>query len=147
MRLGERLADRFEIEQQIGTGGMGEVFRARDPITGEVVAVKVIAGGRAARSARFTREVEMLAALSHPGVVRYISHGETASGELYLIVEWLEGEDLVAAAGARAADGGGVSAAGAARGGGAGRGARARDRPPRSEAAQPVPAGQPTSRR
>ena len=94
MALGALLGDRFAIEQPIGTGGMGEVFRARDRRSGEAVAVKVLSDGRGHRSARFVREVEMLAELSHPGIVRYVSHGETAAGELFLVMEWLDGEDL-----------------------------------------------------
>jgi eukaryotic-like serine/threonine-protein kinase len=94
MRLGDVLGERFEIERRIGTGGMGEVFRARDPVSGEAVAVKVISDGRTHRSARFAREVELLAELSHPGIVRYVDHGETPAGELYLVMEWLDGEDL-----------------------------------------------------
>ncbi|HSK04999.1 MAG TPA: protein kinase, partial [Kofleriaceae bacterium] len=94
MRLGEVLGERFEIERRIGTGGMGEVFRARDPVSGETVAVKVISDGRKHRSARFAREVELLAELSHPGIVRYVDHGETPAGELFLVMEWLDGEDL-----------------------------------------------------
>ena len=94
MELGELLGDRFEIEQQIATGGMGEVFRARDRASGEAVAVKVISDGRGHRTARFAREVELLSELSHPGIVRYISHGETPSGALFLVMEWLDGEDL-----------------------------------------------------
>ncbi|HWO22987.1 MAG TPA: protein kinase [Kofleriaceae bacterium] len=92
------LVDRFEIERRIGAGGMGEVFRARDRLTGDPVAVKLIASSssdpRDHRTARFVREVELLAKLSHPGIVRYITHGETPSGELFLVMEWLEGEDL-----------------------------------------------------
>jgi len=96
MGLRELLGDRFEIEQQIAAGGMGEVFRARDRISGEVVAVKVVSDGREHRTARFAREVELLAELSHPGIVRYVAHGETPSGELFLAMEWLDGEDLKA---------------------------------------------------
>jgi eukaryotic-like serine/threonine-protein kinase len=94
MRLGALLGDRFEIEQQVGTGGMGEVFRGRDRDSGEAVAVKLIADGREHHSVRFAREVEMLSELSHPGIVRYIAHGELPTGELFLIMEWLDGEDL-----------------------------------------------------
>jgi serine/threonine protein kinase len=94
MELGVLVDDRFEIEQQIGTGGMSEVFRARDRASGQVVAIKVIADGREHRTERFTREVELLAELTHPGIVRYVSHGEMPSGELFLVMEWLEGEDL-----------------------------------------------------
>jgi serine/threonine protein kinase len=96
MRPGERLDDRFELEQPIGAGGMGTVFRARDPISGETVAVKVLSEGEGHRTERFAREVKVLAELSHPGIVRYISHGVTPSGELFLVMEWIDGEVLKA---------------------------------------------------
>jgi hypothetical protein len=96
MKLGALLSDRFEIAQPIATGGMGEVFRALDRASGEAVAVKVISEERGHRSARFAREVELLAELSHPGIVRYIAHGETPAGARFLVMEWLDGEDLKA---------------------------------------------------
>jgi eukaryotic-like serine/threonine-protein kinase len=92
---GDLLADRFEIEHQIKTGGMGEIFRARDRSSNETVAVKIISDLRGHRAARFGREVALLSELSHPGIVRYLSHGVTASGELFLVMEWLDGEDLL----------------------------------------------------
>ena len=42
------------------------------------------------RGARFAREVQLLSELSHPGIVRYIAHGVTPSGALFLVMEWLE---------------------------------------------------------
>src|SRR4051812_44334648 len=96
MRPGELLGDRFEIEQPIGSGGMGMVFRARDPVSGETVAIKVIAGDQSQVTERFAREIGVLAALSHPGIVRYISHGVTGAGELFLAMEWVEGETVKA---------------------------------------------------
>jgi hypothetical protein len=96
MMPGEQLGERFQLEQRIGSGGMGEVFRARDSISGEVVAIKVIADNRSHRTTRFEREIKLLAELSHPGIVRYISHGVTPSGELFLVMEWLDGEVLEA---------------------------------------------------
>jgi len=96
MELGDLLGDRFEIEQRVAAGGMGEVFRARDRVSGELVAVKVMAEGREHRTARFAREVELLAELSHPGIVRYVAHGETPSRRRFLAMEWLDGEDLKA---------------------------------------------------
>jgi tetratricopeptide (TPR) repeat protein len=96
VRPGERLGDRFELEQPIGSGGMGTVFRARDPISGEAVAVKVISGEQVHITERFAREVKVLAELTHPGIVRYISHGTMPSGELFLVMEWLDGEVLKA---------------------------------------------------
>src|SRR4051812_17924256 len=94
MKPGEQLSDRLELEQAIGSGGMGEVFRARDRISGEVVAVKVISDEPSQLTERFAREIQVLAELSPPGIVRYASHGVTSSGELFLVMEWLDGEDL-----------------------------------------------------
>ena len=93
MQSGELLGDRFELERLSGSGGMGQVFRARDRQTGQPVAVKVIRERGQVRG-RFAREIELLAELAHPGIVRYIGHGETTHGQPYLAMEWLEGEDL-----------------------------------------------------
>jgi eukaryotic-like serine/threonine-protein kinase len=90
----ERLVDRFELEHQVGAGGMGEVFRAHDSVSGEAVAVKILSDERSHSTERFAREVELLSELSHPGIVRYISHGVTPSGKLFLVMEWLDGEAL-----------------------------------------------------
>ena len=91
---GELLGNRFEIERSVGSGGMGMVFRAHETITGEVVAVKVLSEERRHHTERFAREIQLLAKLSHPGIVRYISHGVTTSGEPYLVMEWVDGEVL-----------------------------------------------------
>jgi len=96
MMSGEQLSERWELEQAIGSGGMGVVFRARDRRSGEVVAVKVLADEHGLRTERFVREIQLLAELSHPGIVRYISHGVTSAGKLFLVMEWLDGEELQA---------------------------------------------------
>jgi tetratricopeptide (TPR) repeat protein len=88
------LEDRFEIEHLAGSGGMGRVYRARDRQSGGPVAVKVLHGDGAVEAERFAREVEALAGLSHPAIVRFVSHGRTAQGEPFLVTEWLDGEDL-----------------------------------------------------
>ncbi len=94
MMPGDLLGDRFEIEPSIGGGGMGTVFRAREPLSEEVVAIKVISDDRGHLAERFAREIEVLAELSHPGIVRYISHGVTSSGQRFLAMEWVDGEVL-----------------------------------------------------
>jgi tetratricopeptide (TPR) repeat protein/predicted Ser/Thr protein kinase len=94
MTPGQRLGDRFEIDQSIDSGGMGTVFRAHDAISEEVVAIKVISEERSHLAERFAREIKTLAQLSHPGIVRYISHGVTPSGERFLAMEWIDGEAL-----------------------------------------------------
>ena len=94
MNRGDVIAGRFEIEDPSGSGGMGQIYRARDRRSGEVVAVKVLHQVGVVEMERFTREAELLSTLEHPGVVRYIEGGATARGEPYLIMEWLEGETL-----------------------------------------------------
>jgi serine/threonine protein kinase len=45
---------------------------------------------------RFVREARILEALEHPALVRHVAHGQTKAGQPYLIMEWLDGEDLAA---------------------------------------------------
>src|SRR6185436_2602802 len=94
MQPGDVLEDRFELERHAGAGGMGAVFQARDRASGETVAVKVLLAERAPGDARFAREARVLSELSHPGIVRFVAHGVAPSGEPYLAMEWLSGEDL-----------------------------------------------------
>jgi hypothetical protein len=94
MRPGDLIGERFEIDKHVASGGMGQVFRARDVQSGELVAVKMLLGDLAAHMARFDHERRALARLSHPGIVRYVAHGLAASGQPYLAMEWLDGEDL-----------------------------------------------------
>jgi len=93
MEAGTRIADRFELKSLAGKGGMGEVWRAYDKHQRTDVAVKVLRIQGLA-SERFVREAQVLSTLDHPHVVRYVAHGATEDGQLYLAMEWLEGEDL-----------------------------------------------------
>ena len=92
MRPGMVIADRFEIEALARSGGMGSVYRARDKLSGQQVAIKTALD--AAHGDRFAREAVALSALRHPAIVRYVAHGSMPTGELYLAMEWLDGEDL-----------------------------------------------------
>jgi serine/threonine protein kinase len=94
MLPGELIAERFELEQLAQVGGMGAVFRARDRLSGERVAVKLLRAPGEGHDERFLREAALLAELRHPAIVRHVAHGRTVQGELYLAMEWLEGEDL-----------------------------------------------------
>src|SRR5215468_3190236 len=82
---GERLGP-YEISALLGAGGMGEVYRARDPRLGRDVAIKV---SREKFTERFEREARSIAALNHP----YICHLYDV-GPNYLVMELVEGELL-----------------------------------------------------
>ncbi|HEX2569521.1 MAG TPA: protein kinase [Polyangia bacterium] len=95
MSPGALVADRFEIEALAGSGGMGMVFRAHDRQTGRPVALKMlVAEPREHDTERLLREAQTLSELRHPGIAAYVSHGRTVEGQIFLAMEWLEGEDL-----------------------------------------------------
>src|SRR5690242_17429952 len=76
---GDALLTRYEVLGLAGSGGMGDVYRARDRASGKPVALKVLRG-EDGDSRRFAREAAVLRALEHPGVVRYEAHGVTEEG-------------------------------------------------------------------
>ena len=92
MQPGEEVAGRFTLEQRVGAGGMGVVWRAHDAVTSEPVALKVVKAG--APRERFAREATLLGSLEHPHIVSYVAHGALADGSPYLAMEWLDGEGL-----------------------------------------------------
>jgi eukaryotic-like serine/threonine-protein kinase len=96
MLLGAVIGDRFELKRLAGSGAMGEIFQAVDRSTGELVAVKVLSVLDPIASARFEREATVMASFRHFGIVAHVAHGTIPTGEQYLVMEWLEGEDLAA---------------------------------------------------
>ncbi len=86
----------YEIVALLGAGGMGEVYRARDPRLHREVAIKVLSAvfaQDAERMARFQREAELLASLNHPNIA--ILYGlEESEGERALVMELVEGPTL-----------------------------------------------------
>jgi serine/threonine protein kinase len=86
----------YEIVSQLGAGGMGEVYRAKDTTLNRDVAIKVLPDPFASdldRLARFTREAQTLAALNHPHIAA-IYGVEQSGGVRALVMELVEGEDL-----------------------------------------------------
>jgi serine/threonine-protein kinase len=95
-RLKEALGDEYTIEGEIGRGGMGVVYRARDERLHRRVAVKVLPPELAFQKdirERFTREAQTAARLSHPHIVPIHDVGE-GSGVVYFIMGLVEGESL-----------------------------------------------------
>jgi len=86
----------LEILELIGTGGMGAVYKARQPRLDRLVALKLLSpalAGTAAFAERFNREARMLARLNHPGIVSVYDYGE-AGGFFYLLMEFVDGVNL-----------------------------------------------------
>jgi len=86
----------LEILEFIGRGGMGAVYKARQPRLNRLVALKVLARERDADARfaeRFLREAQALAQLSHPNIVTVHDFGETG-GHYYLIMEYVDGLNL-----------------------------------------------------
>src|SRR6476619_3495151 len=86
----------YEILAPLGTGGMGEVYRARDRKLGRDVALKILPESFVQdpdRVARFRREAEVLASLNHPNIVT-IHSVENPEGVVFFTMELVEGKPL-----------------------------------------------------
>ena len=93
--VGTRLGP-YEILSPLGAGGMGEVYRARDPRLGREVAIKVLPEAVATdpdRLRRFEQEARAVGALNHPHILTVYDVG-THDGTPYVVTELLEGETL-----------------------------------------------------
>jgi len=92
---GTRLGS-YEVLSQLGAGGMGEVYRARDTKLGRDVAIKVLPAAFTAdaeRVSRFKREAQVLASLNHPHIAAIYGF-ETADAVQFLVLELVEGDTL-----------------------------------------------------
>ncbi len=83
----------WTLERPVGAGGMGVIYRARGA-DGRRVALKLLNVDARASRLRFEREATLLGRIDHPRVVRYIDHGATDDDRPWLVMEWLDGEDL-----------------------------------------------------
>ncbi len=94
-QLKSALADRYAIEREIGAGGMATVFLAQDLKHNRQVAVKVLQPDLAVAigAARFLREIEIAANLTHPHILPLHDSGE-ADGFLFYVMPYIEGETL-----------------------------------------------------
>jgi serine/threonine protein kinase len=98
MRLLEKaLSPSYTLVKRLGSGGMGTVYLARDPVLKRLVAVKVMAPSLAADAdarARFEREAQSVASISHPNVVAVFSVGALENGVPFLVMQYIEGRTM-----------------------------------------------------
>src|SRR5256885_3781826 len=96
-RLSQALGSSYTLEGEIGRGGMGVVFNARDERLKRKVPAKVLPPELAFREEirlRFVREAETAARLSHPHIVPIHSVGESPDGLVYFVMAFVDGESL-----------------------------------------------------
>jgi len=90
---GERVAG-YLIEQVVGAGGMGVVYRARSTRGGAPVALKILPRVREDGRRRLLREGHVLQRLDDPAIVRYLAHGLNHDRAPYVVMEWIDGVTL-----------------------------------------------------
>jgi serine/threonine protein kinase len=87
----------FEIKRCLDCGGMGAVYEAWQPDLKRTVAIKILSPQLAnapGQAARFRHEAQLMANLHHPGIVQVFDSGESAEGNLYYVMEFVDGENL-----------------------------------------------------
>ncbi|MBX9951835.1 MAG: protein kinase [Candidatus Obscuribacterales bacterium] len=95
--IGTKIADRYEVESELGRGALGVVFRAKDIMLGRFVAVKVLQEKMASDTVaalRFQREARMAASLQHPNIVTVFDFGVLPDNRPFLVMECLSGESM-----------------------------------------------------
>jgi serine/threonine-protein kinase len=93
---GDLIADRYELEELVGSGGMSDVFRARDNQLDRRVAIKILHeryAGDPEYLTRFRTEARSVARLSHPNIVTVIDRGDD-DGRQFIVFEHVDGENL-----------------------------------------------------
>jgi tRNA A-37 threonylcarbamoyl transferase component Bud32 len=95
--VGRTIAGKFLVEDLIGSGAMGAVYRARQIALDKTIAIKVLHSEHAddpAFAARFQREAKAASRLNHPNSMQVIDFGEEPDGLLYIAMEYLHGRSL-----------------------------------------------------
>lgn len=97
--IGLEIEGRYRIEHKLGAGGMGRVYRGRHLRTGAALAIKIVESHPTRSAEMQTRcfnEARAMMEVRSSHVAHAIDVGELPSGELYLVMEYLRGEDLEA---------------------------------------------------
>ncbi|WP_437493194.1 protein kinase [Sorangium sp. So ce1014] len=103
LEVGALVDGRYQVLGHLGSGGHSVVYDARQIVTTQRVALKLLRPEALRRSresgsqeARFEREMQVIAQMSHPNIVRLLDAGRLPEGELYLALEYVDGETLTA---------------------------------------------------
>lgn len=95
---GDRLADRYTIIQRVSLGGFGAVYRALQDNLGRDIALKVLLPDVVSNNAdyveQFRQEALLTSQLRHPNTITIFDYGQTETGLLFLVMEWLDGKTL-----------------------------------------------------
>jgi serine/threonine-protein kinase len=95
--VGQVLANRYQIEERLGEGAMGSVYKAKHVKVGRAFAVKLLHKRLLEDrklTLRFEREAELAGRLRHPNVIGVVDVGETPDGFRYMVMDFAEGNDL-----------------------------------------------------
>lgn len=88
------ISERYEIQEKLGEGGVGLVYKARDTVLDQWVAIKVMLLETDEGAVRFQQEARAIARLNHENIVRVFDFGQTGDGKLYMVSEFLDGSSL-----------------------------------------------------
>jgi serine/threonine-protein kinase len=95
--IGKTVASKYRVEQMIGEGGMGKVYRAIQlsldkPVVLKVLRAALLSDANTVR--RFQREAKAASRLNHPNSISVLDYGQSEDGALYIAMEYVEGKDL-----------------------------------------------------
>ena len=94
----QALLTQYEILSMLGHGGMGAVYKGKQKSLDRMVAIKILPPGLDDDDAKFTErfknEARTMARLNHPGIVSVYDFGETAEGQFYFVMEYVDGTDV-----------------------------------------------------
>lgn len=96
MELNKVLSTQYQLIEELGAGGSGRVFKARHRALNQIVAIKILRTDEndPIVKRRFEQEAKIISTLDHPGIVKVKDFGSAESTEVYMVLDFVEGESL-----------------------------------------------------